>query len=159
MAIGEHVRAAWKGATSNRHVLVPGLEGCRAPEQEILWRSGPVCIRGPVVRDLMVIEARQEGAGGVRGMQVGISLIEGVAAPVVEKVDAGKETLRHHPRSWLTPEGRLRPGELVDVVPVMEHEIQALFGDPPPSRVVAAIPVLAACGSEAELGHVRARCR
>src|SRR5262245_17293215 len=102
------------------------LEMRGSPEQEMLRSREPVRFGSPVVGHLMVVEARQEGAGGVRRLQIGIGLVESVAAPVVEKVDARKEALWHHAHRGLIAECRLRARELVDVIPVVKDKVQVL---------------------------------
>src|SRR5690606_19397411 len=80
---------------ADRHVLVPGLQGREPAQHEDLGRGAVLIIGpGPIVIDLVVVEAAGEGASGVDGDQAGIALVLGVATTiVVEAVDLAPEML------------------------------------------------------------------
>ena len=64
---GQDVGAAWHLRLAYRQMLVPGLEGGRAPQQEQFRRRKVLCgVAGPVVVDLVIVEAHDERRRRVR---------------------------------------------------------------------------------------------
>jgi hypothetical protein len=141
-----HVALARKRRTPQRHVLVVGLERlCAAQQEDFAGRIVLVFGTGPVVVHFVVIKGDEPGGRRMRGLQIGIALVLGVAATVViqgvglrpDMIAQVGERLSVHPAP-----ARLA-FTLVDVVTVVEHEIQWLPGDPPPRGVMAFLVVLA----------------
>ena len=97
-AIGKDVGPARQKGATHRHVLVPGLKGRGTPQQEQL---GPRIllggVAGPVIVDFVVIEAHDEGCGGVRALQIGIELVDGVTIAIVVKRIGLVGIAWHHP--------------------------------------------------------------
>ncbi len=158
-AIGGDVRPARQGGAAQRHVFPPGLEGGGLAQGEDLGRHGDgeappaillADVAGPVVVHLVVVVADQEGVGGVRGLQVGVQPVLGVALAVVGQGDGLLAQMLAHARAPAGLAGRA-PAVFVDVVPVVEHEIEVGFlGDMAPGGEVAVLVVLAAGIGEAD---------
>ena len=89
---------------------------------------------GVVVLDLVVVEGDQERVTGVRGLEVGVGLVEGVADPIARQVGGLPADVEAGPA---------RPGRvLVDVVAEVDDHVHVVVGEVPVGGVEAALPAL-----------------
>ncbi len=124
-----HVRASRQGAGAERHGLVVGLVGGRAPHQELhgvlvlLLGDG----RRVVVVELMVVPRDEPRALPVHRLQPRVGPVQGVAFPVfVQRPQASLG------RAGVAAHLLVRSRPLVDVVAQVHHEV----GPIPPHGVV-----------------------
>ena len=135
--VEQHVWPARLRRTAQRHVLVIGLVGGRAPAQKFVPRRFvlPVDIPGVIIDDLVIVRGHDPGKGGMGGLQVGIRLIERIAVAILFK---GLDF-----RSVVLPGVSVMRLGLIDVVTEEQDEFEILAGHMPVGGVMAPLVVLA----------------
>ena len=130
-------------------MFVVGLERRLLAETEELGRRALLIpFRGPVVVGLMVIPHWIPGGCGMRGLEIGIGFVLGIAPPiVVDTEDFAGEVATVDQGSGRRRRGR-RTAILVDVVAIAEYEIRLGGGKMPVGGVEARLVVLAASDGE-----------
>ena len=95
---------------------------------------------------------------GMRGLEVGIALVDRIALPIiVQRVDLVR-LVGHDAHDGHSSLARADHAIFVDVVPIVEDEIEAFDGDLPIRREVPVFIALASSHAEANLCHRRS-CR
>src|SRR5690606_4855408 len=125
-------------------------------------RAVLVELAGPVVVDLVIVEADEPGHRSVRRLQVRVAAVLRIAPPVVvQRIDLAADVAaqRHERAAVEHALARAAVGAFVYVVAVVEDEVQGLLGDPAPGREMALLQVLAAGHGEAHAVHARIRRR
>ena len=126
-------------------MFVHGLEGGGAAgEERFAVHLLGVVVAGPVVVDLVVVGGEHPGGGGVRGLELGVPLVEGVAAPVaLERARFLRIVAAHE----VVPDAG---SVLVDVVAEVHDERRRLGRHVAEAGVPAALVVLAGHEDEIE---------
>ncbi len=126
-----------------RHVLVVSTVGGGAAREKALARHAVLgLVVGVVVVDFVVVPGHDPRAGAVRGLQIGIGLVQRIArAIVIERVRLPARVLAH----MVAP-----PGRLVDVIAEKDDEIGRVGDDVAVGAVVALLVLLAGGEGEAQ---------
>ncbi len=133
-----HLRPVRPHGGAEGHMLVIGLVGRGPAAQERAGADAAAHVMriGIVVRHLVVVRYRRPGKGGVRRLQVGVELVEGVTVAV------GLQRL--HGRGVVPAGLAVVDTALVDVVADMQHEVEVFLGHVAVGGVVAVLVLLAA---------------
>ena len=137
---------------SQRHMLpVSAVRRC-AFAQKVLAPARRGAVIGVVIFDLVVVPRHDPGKRGVRGLQIGIGLVQRVARAVVAQAGAGRGVVLA---------GAIGGGAVfVDVVTDEQHTVQRFCGHVPVRAEVAMLVVLTGCQRECErVPAVRGRQR
>ena len=141
------LRALRVGGDQHGLVLKVGLVSGGAAQQKLL-RVGVVAVLvvGVVVDHFVVVPHQHPRMGGVRGLQVRVAFVLGVALAVLRQgLGLPAAVLAHH---------ELRVGALVDVVAHKQHEVQRLLGNLLMRNVLAVLVMLARGQGDAQLLHI-----
>ena len=129
---GQHGLAHW-------HVLVPGLVGGGPANGKVDCRAGVAAISllstGIVVLHLMVVPGHPPRAGGMHGLQVRVTFVEGITAAVVIQ--------RQHPAAGGHTHPTAASRVLVDVVTQKHHAVGLLGAQVTPGAEETVLPLLA----------------
>ena len=134
-AIDPDVRTTGERGSTQRHVLVVGLERCGSSVHESWHRGGVVrSVGGPVVVDLVIVEDHQPRRHGVGSLQVRVGAVLGVPLPVVGQRDGLRAAVVAHAFA------RWTCLVLVLVVTEVEHQVglvlrESTVGREPPGLV------------------------
>jgi hypothetical protein len=147
-------RAARLHRVGKRHVFPESLIGCGTLREEAPRIGvGRRDVTGVVVGDLVVVPGHDPGMRRVRGLQVGVGLVEGVPQPVVlQRHGLPVEDVGQHPVGVLALAARGVDGVLVEIVTEMEDDIDVLLGEMTVGGEVPVVVRLAGDGGEGERG-------
>ena len=145
---GQHGLAHW-------HVLVPGLVGGGPANGKVDCRAGVAAISllftGIVVLHLMVVPGHPPRAGGMHGLQVRVTFVEGIASAVVVQ--------RQHPAAAGHAHPAAAARVLVDVVAQKYHAVGMLGTQMAPGTKKAILPLLAGGVGQPQALHLVLRAR
>ncbi len=143
---------AWKAAALRSTKTSGGTAtGKRRPPSSSLWFAGPVVV------DLMVVVAGQEGVRGMGRLQVRIAAVLRVALAVIRQRHRLLTQMPAHARPPAGLPGRAA-AVFVDVVAIVEDEVDlGLLRDMRPGGEMPVLIVLAPGGDEAQAAWLGAR--
>ena len=145
------VGTARLGRARQRHVFPVGPIRGPPPRGEIVLFARVLRLQaGVVVVDLVVVPGDEPRAGRVRGAQMRIAAVPGVAQAVLVERHALAGVMLAH---------RIPRAALVDVVAEVQHEVDAARHHVAPGVVEALLVMLAARRADAQpVRHVAGRC-